>query len=266
MNTVTEDRVQGAIDSIINMFENNTYPEAIARTVLHRQATDAPSSTWSMGNILLMLMSGTDDARGFDQWKQVGRTVKKGAKAFYILGPKLRKVTDDQGEEKRVITGFVSIPVFRYDDTDGAEIARPDYAPAVMPPLSHVADAFGVKVAYGPFAERYYGYYRPSTNAIMLCTHDVSVFFHELAHAVHGTFRTLKGGQDQAQEIVAETVAAVLCKLYGFDGFIGTNAQYIRKYAKDNPSKAVMKVLADVQKVLALILDADANKSDVSIA
>jgi antirestriction protein ArdC len=147
-------------------------------------------------------------------------------------------------------------PVFRYQDTEGAKLETYDYQPAEFPPLFDVAERLGVKVTYLPFVERYRGYYRPSENAIVLCSHDVEVFFHELAHAAHDRIGKLKGGQVASQEIVAETVAAVLCHLYGHDGYLWHGAEYVKSYAKgQNPGRAALRLLADVQAVLDLILD-----------
>jgi hypothetical protein len=138
----------------------------------------------------------------------------------------------------------------------GAPLPTYDYWPAEFPPLFEVAERLGVSVSYLPFAERYRGYYRPSENAIVLCSHDVSVFFHELAHAAHNRVCALRGGQVPAQEIVAETVAAVLCRLYGHDGYLWHGAEYVRGYANgQNPGRAALRLLADVQAVLDLILD-----------
>jgi len=263
MKPETEARVNEAVNRIVEMFETGKLPTAVAQTVLHRQAGDTPSATWSLGNLLLMLSTGTTDARGFQQWKDVGRSVKKGAKAFYILGPATRKLTveeDGKQVEKVIVSGFFGIPVFRYEDTEGAEIARVDYRPDSVPPLMDVAKMFNLRVDYGPCAGSYRGYFKPGENRIMLCTHDVKTWFHELGHAVHNTFRPLHGGQDPTQEIVAETVAATLCSLYGFEGYIFHGAEYIKHYAHgQNPGKAVLKVLADVQKCLTLILEAESK-------
>lgn len=93
----------------------------------------------------------------------------------------------------------------------------------------------------------------------MLCTHDVDAFFHELAHGIHNTIRPLQGGQHADQEIVAETVAAVLCEMYGYQGYLYHGFEYIKHYADTADAaetvKAIMKVLADVQKVLEVIFD-----------
>jgi len=271
MSKAKTDRVTQAIERLLDTFESGKLPAAIARTIIEEQEIDKPSNKWSLGNKLIMRLHGTNDARGYRQWEEVGRHVRKGAKAFYILGPVYKtikvteKETDEFGneveveKEKKVLVGFKEIPVFAYEDTEGKELPQPDYKPATMPPLAPVAQKYGVRVAYGPFAGRFYGYYQPATNSIMLCTHDVDVFFHELAHAVHHhTCGPLKGGQDPKQEIVAETVAAVLCELYGFTGYQYHAYRYVSYYAKAKDGqqlvKAIMSVLADVEKVLRAIL------------
>jgi len=213
-------------------------------------------------------MAGTSDARGFRQWKLVGRSVDKGAKAFHILGPIKHTIKDKETDEQRtIVSGFKCIPVFRLEDTHGASVDPPEYRPATFPPLHDVADALGITVRYAPHIDRFRGYYAPSRGEIVLCSHDVDVFFHELAHAAHrkvlkarGTY--LKGGQIPSQEIVAETVAATLCQLYGFSGLVYHGAEYLRSYANGgDPGKAALKVLGDVQAVLYLILE-DAGVSE----
>lgn len=256
------DKVQEACEKLLAMFESGELPPAVARTTIRSLGGEAPSASWSLGNQLLMLLAGTEDARGYRQWEAVGRQVRKGARAFYILAPCTRKVKEETADgetvERIVITGFRGVPVFRYEDTEGEPLPQPDYAPPELPPLAEVAERYGVRVRYAPFTRRFYGFYRPSAQEITLCTHDVDTFFHELAHAVHGTFRPLKGGRDAGQEIVAETVAAVLCEMYGFTGYIWHGYEYIRSYARAADGratvKAVMKVLGDVQKVLHAIL------------
>ncbi len=101
-------------------------------------------------------------------------------------------------------------------------------------------------------------------------THDASTFFHELAHAVHHTIKPggLKGGQHADQEIVAEVVAATLCEMYGFKGYIWHGWQYVKAYAGQDEQKAlkaIMGVLSDVEKVLAVIIDT-AEKSEKKVA
>jgi antirestriction protein ArdC len=225
-----------------------------------------------------MFLAGTEDARGFKQWQEAGRRVKKGAKAFYILGPvsgkkkiKERVIDPETGEEKEVeservfIKGFRCIPVFRYEDTEGEPLDM-DCDPPEPPPLYDVAQKFVENIKYQPYMGSYLGYFRPGKKEIVLKSHDVKVFFHELAHAVHHQIKPggLKGGQHADQEIVAETVAAALCEMYGYSGYIWSGWQYIKEYAgrdERKALKAVMSVLADVEKVLEVILETDASEN-----
>lgn len=259
-------RIKEAASRLLGMFETGMMPEAIARTMIRREAGDSrPCDEWSLGNQILMISQGSMDARGFKQWNEVGRHVKKGAKAIHILGPvtKTVKKIDEETEEaveKVFIKGFRSIPVFRYEDTDGSELIRPDYEPVEYPPLWEAAKRLGFDVRYEPSNGSYWGSFHLSTGDITLHTHDPKTFYHELAHAVHGTFTELKGGQDPVQEIVAETTAAVLLQLQGITGYERYNFDYIRSYCRGKEPaqvvKTVMNVLADVEKVIQIILEA----------
>ena len=271
-------RVKKAVDEIIRLFESGEMPEAVARSYIRRAAGDhRPSDKWSLGNRLIMLAHETEDARGFRQWEQAGRRVKKGAKAFYILGPVHRvqvverKVEErdlETGEvrvvkvreERPVLVGFRAIPVFRREDTEpipGKEKPEPEYRPAQLPPLFEVAERLGVRVRWQPMdGKGYWGAYDPARKTIELNTHDVHTWFHELAHAAHEKVRgRLVVGQDPAQEIVAETVALALCRMYGYEGWEPHAYRYIEHYAGEkDPARAVMRLVAEIERVLNAIL------------
>jgi len=221
---------------ILTMFESGALPEAIAQTRIVRARHDRPLCAWSLGNQLLALVHGTDDTRGFRQWEAVGRRVKRGARAFYILGPsKVRKTERDEGTgeevERMIVVGFRAIPVFRLEDTEGEPVEYPDYSPPELPLLWEVAERLAVPVRYLPNGGAERGSYSLTRGEIVLATHDVDTFFHELAHAAHASFEPLRGGQNPRQEIIAETAAAVLCRLYGFDGFLAEARDYVAYYA-----------------------------------
>lgn len=255
----TQNKVHAAVESIISMFEDGTLPERIATTMIRAKETAAPSARWSLGNRLLMLAAKTEDARGYRQWQDAGRHVVKGARALYILAPRTVKVKeqDETGREveRPKCIGFLAVPVFKVEDTDGEPLPQVDYTPATFPPLMDTAARLGVKVTWKPGDGRAYGRFSPRENAITLHSHDANVFFHELAHAAHNGLHPLTGGQVAGQEIVAETVAAVLCKLYGLDGYLFDAREYVAGYGQGNAGRAVLKVLAEVEQVLALILD-----------
>ena len=252
------DKVRKVLNDIVDRFRAGDIPEAVAMASF--PIPDTPSCKWSFTNRTLMFLSGTADARGFRQWKQAKRWVKKGAKALYILVPCFKKETEeDSGEEREILRYFKATPVFMYEETEGEPL---DYEQIQLPDLPLVERAYewGISARAVPGNYRYNGYYSPSRKEIALATPAEKVFFHELAHAGHERISNgLKNGQDPLQEIVAELSAQALCKLVGKDvtDTTGNSYRYIERYAeklKLSPSSACLRVLGETEKVLSLIL------------
>jgi hypothetical protein len=255
------------LSAVLDLFSDpDRLPAMVAETVILRKSSDAPIASWSLGNQLLCLLSGTADARGFKQWQAADRHVVKGARAIRILGPCKRTFSETDkvsGErvQRVIVTGFTGIPVFPVEVTEGAPVERADYRPAVLPPLFDVSARLGVSVSWVPFSSRYRGAFSPSAGAIMLASWDESTWFHELAHAAHERVLvarggSLKGGQQAGQEIVAEVCAATLCRLYGLEGSLPHCREYVESYTGEaGPARAAMRVLGDVQAVLGILLD-----------
>jgi len=217
-----------------------------------------PSEKWTLSNrVLAYIQTGDLDCRGFRQWQSVGRYVKPGSHAAFILAPILIPYTDpDTGEERVTLKGFKAVAVFGVDDTEGKDLPKVDYAPRELPPLANVAKRLGVRVDYMPLPSDRLGSCATDGSRIRLGSQDPQVFFHELAHAAQSRIDgKLKGGQDAGQEVVAELSAAVLSQLYGFDR-TGNAWSYIAAYA--DPLPAIIKALATVEKVLALLLGDEA--------
>jgi hypothetical protein len=76
---------------------------------------------------------------------------------------------DGEERERIAVVRFLGIPVFRFEDTDGAPLEIADYKPAELPPLMDSAERLGVAVSWVPF-DRYRGWYRPQTGTITLCS------------------------------------------------------------------------------------------------
>ena len=110
------DKVKLVLDGIVEQFKAGDIPEAITRSMF--PIPDLPSSSWSLLNRTAMFVSGTVDARGYKQWREVNRYVKKGSKAVYILVPIFRKAPDNDTDDQ-ILTGFTAKPVYRSEDTDG---------------------------------------------------------------------------------------------------------------------------------------------------
>src|SRR3990172_11779155 len=90
------DRIKEAMETLLKIFNEDNLEKA-ARAVF--RGGDIPADKWSFLNRVLMYLNETEDARGFRQWKQAGRYVKKGSKAFYILAPMLKKITAEKSLE-----------------------------------------------------------------------------------------------------------------------------------------------------------------------
>lgn len=251
-------KVKSVLDSILEKFRTGDIPEAVALASF--PIPDIPSSKWSFTNRTVMFLSGTGDARGFRQWKEADRWVKKGARAVHILVPCIQKKVDEvTGKESHVLRFFKSAPVFRFEDTDGKVL---DYMQTELPelPLIERAREWGISVKAIPGNYYYRGYYIAEKKEIALATPEEKTFFHELAHVSHEKILgKLKKGQDPLQEIVAELTAQALCHLVGKQAAntVGNSYQYIEIYAeklKLSPHSACLRVLADTEKVLGLIL------------
>jgi len=252
--------VRETLMSIVQAFESGNIPEAIAHSMF--PIPDLPWSKWSFLNRITIFLSGTGDARGFRQWNDAGRHVKKGAKAIYILVPRMikREVASETGEpeEKEVLAGFMGRPVFRVEDTEGEPL---DYEQLELPPLPLMerAKQWGLSVKAVPGNYHYHGYFSQEKREIGLASKDEAVFFHELAHCAHhrlvGDLRTVPPWE---KEVVAELAAAALCRIVGKESqYLGSSFQYIRHFAEQeglSPVKACLKVLHQTEAVLTSIL------------
>ncbi|MCP3893919.1 MAG: antirestriction protein, partial [Bacteroides sp.] len=263
--------VQTVLNGILDQFESGDIPNTVSVAMF--PTVDSPSENWSLLNRIAMITARTCDARTFKQWQKVERKVSKGSKAIHILAPIVKgyKTEDENGEEEKrqYISGFKALPVFRYEDTEGEPLIEAQVEQSL--PLLSRAQEWGITVTNAPGNEFYLGYYQQDREVIALATPSESVFFHELAHAAHKKVLTeLTPGQDPLQEIVAELSAAALCRMVGKnpEDTTGNSYQYIKRYAEElemSPYRACMKVLAQTQKVLSLILDGDTDSHEAEI-
>lgn len=258
--------------SIVEAFKTGDVGKALAPVFIHRK-DNVPCRAWSWGNQLMCVFAGTNDARGFQQWKEVERSVKKGAKAFYILAPMTRKTKDKDGNEGFAVFGFKSVPVFRIADTEGAELPAVDTEVTTWLeslPLIGVAKAWGLNVdAYNGMEGRMHGKFWRKTNAftdevmsqgIALGVKNLSTWAHEMIHAADFRLGNLKEkGQHWRSETVAELGATILleCLEMPNESDKGGAWNYIQNYAlaaEIEPLAACMDVLKRTCDAVNLIL------------
>ena len=264
MNLNFSDKAKASLQTCLKRFEEGDF-STIAEIALLKRKGDIPFDKWSFSNkIISWAQSGTMDCRGYRQWEQANRKVKKGSRALYILAPLITKIEDEEtGEKFNRCFGFKAVPVFSVNDTEGEPIDY-GYEEVEPPPLIEVAKAFDLDVTYEPLLGAY-GSANLKTGNIRLATAEEQVFFHELVHAVRikSGHMEINDKHDYArEEVIAEFGATVLAEMYGKD-ISGHAAKYIKHYSEGkDPIKVIIGVLHEVEKVLKEI----ANIKEMELA
>lgn len=234
------DRVKQVAEQILKAFKTGSVPKSLALVFLFR-GLDIPSQKWSWRNQFIAAFHGHSDARGFRQWLAVGRHVRKGERAFYILAPCTRTAKDDDpdaGIEKGdvLVQGFRDVAVFGYAQTDGEPLPENQAALQLLPelPLREVAVSWGLQVLAAPtHLSGAAGIYHHG-KAIELGVANLATWTHELVHAADDRLGKLRPSSKLSREVVAELGGAVLLEMLGHSDAsdIGGAFEYITTYAK----------------------------------
>ncbi|MCX9082777.1 MAG: ArdC-like ssDNA-binding domain-containing protein [Candidatus Methanoperedens sp.] len=249
-------RVKEAMDLLLKIFDEDNL-EKVAHAVF-RGSGNIPSDKWSFFNRIVMFMHDTEDARGFKQWREAGRSIMKGSKAFYILGPVFKKIKEEkttassetETNEKEILAGFRGIPVFRSEDTEGAPLIQENFKVDIPCEFNSIIQELGLKVVPVRFCGSY-GSYNLLNKNIRLASPDIEVFLHELSHAVDDRLNGLKPGQKKDQEVTAEFSAAVIGYLMGYKIPLGNVKEYIESYS----FRELLNSLSRIEKVVTFVID-----------
>lgn len=172
--------------------------------------------------------------KGFRQWNEVNRYVRRGEHGIAILAPMFRKVkkTDEQGkeldEEEEILTYFRVVYVFDVSQTDGEQLPSVDICKAegnrpILNELIKFASEKGITISFAEMQGQRYGV--SSGKKIELDSRlDVmqqsGVAIHEIAHEL--LHRSAESPQFLSREITremmeteAETVAYTVAKYFG---------------------------------------------------
>jgi antirestriction protein ArdC len=214
-----------------------------------------PCHKWSVLNQFITYLHGTGDARGFNQWKEAGRSVKKGSKAIYILVPMIYKVKKEDAEPEEKLIGFKAMPVFRVEDTEGDALDYEERFKEFDPdsfPLIDVAKALNITVQAG-LTGTAGGWYMPGDDSITLGSNSHRTFLHELSHAID---ERLPGkSKDYAyNEVVAELSSAFLASLYGGKVELENTTAYIQGWSGGKHAAfAITKAIERVEQIYLYI-------------
>lgn len=267
----SEQLAQETAAKIVTLFQTPAkLPEALAPVFIHRKDC-SPCRSWSFANQLLVALAGHFDARGFRQWQEVSRFVKKGEKSFRILSPITKTYTKrdpETDEEKKLtyIAGFTTTAVFGLAQTDGTDLAEDPAAVRYNEwlntiPFRSVADHWGLSIntfngrEHGP-----QGWYSSGV-AIALGVENLSTWAHELIHAADDKNGNLSAcEQKHGKETVAELGGAILLTICGLsqEADLGGCWEYVKSWCqheRKEPIAVCSKVLDRTCKAVALILD-----------
>ncbi|MBU4245540.1 MAG: antirestriction protein [Nanoarchaeota archaeon] len=233
VNKEENPKIRDAMTSILKLFEMENLEVFTQAVFKAPEGYNKPSDNWSFLNRVLMFSAGTSDARGFQQWRSAERHVSAGKRAITIFGPLMKKIQDPKTqEEKMILYGFNSIPVFRFQDTEGKEL--PQAPPIVLNipcQFDGILKELDLKTEGIYFSNGLYGFYSPLQKTIGLATPEISTFLHELSHAVDDKLHGIKTGQRGDQEVIAEFSASVVGALLGYKVPFGNSKKYIENYS-----------------------------------
>lgn len=262
---------QSAVNAIVEAFQHPAgLPKALA--YMHLQGTHSPCAKWSYANRLLVALAGHTDARGFRQWQTVGRTVKKGSKASYILSPMIVRKTekDAQGVERQIAypKGFTATPVFGYSQTEGEPLDTPDAAFLDALPLREVAEKWRLQISsYDASNHHAAGFYSPGRGEIALGVANLSTWTHELIHAAEDRLGTLHATDSADAEIVAELGGATLLQMLGeqHQADLGGAYSYVQMQCKgDDIVRRCTELLTRICRAIELILNEAQNATEAA--
>lgn len=269
--------------AIVKAFENGDVPAALSQLYIE-DAAEKHSSKYSILNRFIVAIHGYTDAMGMKQWNKIGRKVKKGEKAIYILAPVIRKIKgettlNEKGEpvRKEICIGFKGVQVFGLEQTEGKPIKQGEEVAKFINelPLREVAEKWGLKInVYNGNENNALGMYTFGTG-IAVGTKNLSTWAHELAHAADdklGNLKKSRNAEDRAlAEVVAEFAGAVLLKCIGKDheADLGGAWEYIKTWSNRTecePIDACRKVFKRVVDAVDLILEEAGEKEAKEVA
>ncbi len=185
-------------------------------------STTTASATW-----MLIVVQRPDASRvaGFRTWKSLGRTIRKGEKAVWILAPVMsRRARDGELEDERAVRGFKYVPVFDVSQTEGLELPAACHGLSGDEPrdsfarLTGVAQGLGYSVEDAELVDGVNGDCTFSLHRIRVEVRSppaqrVKTLAHEIAHA----FLHADQHDRPVAELEAESVAYLVCQRLGMD-------------------------------------------------
>jgi len=185
---------------------------------------------YSYGNVLIIQMTRPDATRvaGYNQWPKFNSYVRKGEKGIAILAPLMFRIDPDDPDNKSTeLGGFKVVYVFDVSQTDGEPLPEPPEwkSPHKNAELNRKLTEFAISHNIIVLEKEQPGEVQgrslkgtveidPSAGTKTL-VHEIA---HELLHNADAPKLHVN-----IRELEAESVAYVVCKHFGLDGFSSPN-------------------------------------------
>jgi antirestriction protein ArdC len=224
--------------------------------------------TYSANNQMLIWLQRRDATRvaGFETWKKLGRTVRKGEKGIAILAPSpftVRETTEAGDEVEKRFLRFRVVYVFDVSQTDGEPLPEIDWRGAagtdgehVYPALVSYAAGKGIPVTQTESQHGEGGSYIPALHAIRVVTDAPSRMVRALAHELaHSQDEGIKAGEKYSTgEAVADSVAFMVCDKFGVP-MQEANFAYLASWLRDeNGVKVLDSLMPRIQRIASDII------------
>ena len=236
-----------------------------------------------------MLLEHTGEYATFNQWKNAGAKIKKGAKSEIVVFWKVQKKEEDQpdGTKKEI-----KIPVLRYyrvfhiTQTEGVEpIDREKFAPEPIAAADQLISKYttregidykeqaGDQAFYSPGFDQVRV---PEKNQFPDTREFYSTVFHELTHSTGHKSRLNRFSSDEPaafgdesyskEELIAEIGSAALCNMYGIEtnATFQNSAAYIAGWLEKlrNDSQLIIAASSKAGKAVDFIIGKESEENE----
>ena len=177
---------------------------------------------YSLYNQIILCFAGCSQVAGYKKWKELGRTVKKGGRCVWILAPWFRKVKDEKdekNEERKLLHGFFSVPVFDIAQTEGEPVKglMTEKSELIFAEVRNFAEKEGFEVRFKPLEISHGGFIDEEKNITLnsnLQEKDwIGTLIHEVSHGLLNHNKTSRSVREQQ----AETSTYLVCKILGIE-------------------------------------------------